>query len=258
MTENNKSIDIFGIQPVGDSIKIITQGSVDGARSFLSRICLPAAEEFGLMLQDIVKQWRMTNVVSMANRAEVKLGSETGHVHPRLVSKIINESSWIDDDQIQSMWAGLLVSACDNTGDDDSNLLFINILTVLTKPQARILNYICENSQKFISVSRLPYANKMIVNLEKLNIVSGTSDFHRLDRELDHLRELGLLSPEGGFEIGTKTDAVVTPSALALNLYIRCQGSKLAADEYFNLKIESQSQNGESEHSSDAEISKTQ
>ena len=48
MNEPDKSLDILGIKPIGNAIESVTTGMVAGASAFLSRICLPAAEEFGL------------------------------------------------------------------------------------------------------------------------------------------------------------------------------------------------------------------
>ena len=42
---DDKSLDILGIKPVADSVNRLTRAAVDGASAFLSRICLPAAEE---------------------------------------------------------------------------------------------------------------------------------------------------------------------------------------------------------------------
>jgi hypothetical protein len=39
-------------KPVEEAVKIATKGAVDGVGAFLSRICLPAAEEFGLLCRD--------------------------------------------------------------------------------------------------------------------------------------------------------------------------------------------------------------
>jgi hypothetical protein len=52
MNQENKSLDILGIKPIGNAIESLTDGFVSGASAFLSRICLPAAEEFGLLLRD--------------------------------------------------------------------------------------------------------------------------------------------------------------------------------------------------------------
>src|SRR5438046_870375 len=70
------------------------------------------------------------------------------HAHPRLVQKIINESSWVEDEFVQDMWVGLLASACTESGNDDSNLVFTNLLSSLTRIQARILNHACVNATK--------------------------------------------------------------------------------------------------------------
>src|ERR1044072_5310214 len=125
-----KSLDILGIKPIGDSISTIVKGTVDGAAAFLSRICLPAAEEFGFLLKDKVSHWRAQNLVRMTEKAERKLASDSGfekrHVHPRLLLLTLEQSSWMDVDEVQEMWAGLLVSSCTEDGTDKSNLIFIN------------------------------------------------------------------------------------------------------------------------------------
>jgi hypothetical protein len=53
-----------GLKPFGEATKILAQGTVDGASAFLSRICLPAAEEFGIVLKDQVRHWRNQNVIT--------------------------------------------------------------------------------------------------------------------------------------------------------------------------------------------------
>ena len=46
--------DLFGLAAYGETLNTLAKGVVDGAGAFLSRICLPAAEEFGLLLRDKV------------------------------------------------------------------------------------------------------------------------------------------------------------------------------------------------------------
>jgi Abortive infection alpha len=153
--DESKSLDIFGLKPYADSVKIATQAAVDGAAAFLSRICLSAAEEFGLLLKDKVSRWRAANAVSIVQKAEKKLNSfpnvEMRHAHPQLVAAVIEHGFWSDDDQVQEMWAGLLASSCTEDGRDDSNLLFISILSQLTRAEATVLNYACKIVEKGIS-----------------------------------------------------------------------------------------------------------
>lgn len=157
MSDESKSLDILGFKPVADSINKVATASVDGVSAFLSRICLPAAEEYGLLLQDVVRAWRASNISEIARKAKEKLeehspdDSNNAHAHPRVVFSILEHGSWNDDDYVQNFWAGLLASSCTDEGDDDSNLLFINLLADLTKLQARILDYVCRIATKLAS-----------------------------------------------------------------------------------------------------------
>ncbi|MDP3259938.1 MAG: Abi-alpha family protein [Thermodesulfovibrionales bacterium] len=167
----------------------------------------------------------------MLKKAEENLlgySSEEGkHAPPRLVADILNKGSWVANEEVQDMWAGLLASACTNDGHDESNLIFINMLGQLTSLQAKILNFGCENAKKTLSKAGwLTSVEPLIVNLDKLQTITGCVDFHRLDRELDHLRNLGLIGHSGfggGFDMNS-TDAEITPTGLALQMYVRCKG----------------------------------
>jgi hypothetical protein len=108
------SLDVLGIRPVGKAVEKVTAGAVDGAGAFLSRICLPAAEEFGLLLRDRVHNWRTQNLLAITQKAEQNLQSSGDGVHasPRLVNRFLEEGSWVEDSEVQEMWAGLLSSSC--------------------------------------------------------------------------------------------------------------------------------------------------
>ena len=72
----------------------------------------------------------------------------------------------------------------------------------------------------------------LVVDLNVLEKITECSDFHRIDRELDHLRSLELI--QGGFDPHS-TSADITPSALALQLYVRSQGYIGSPVDYFGL-----------------------
>ncbi len=242
MGEDSRSRDLLGIKPVADSIKIVTQGMIDGASAFLGRICLPAAQEFGLLLRDRVSNWRELNKVKILQKAEEKLNiqssTEGKHAHPRLIAAILNDGSWEAKEEVQDMWAGLLASACTSNGDDESNLIFISILAQLTSLQAHVVNYACENATKILSAAGwITTASEVRVSLEQLQALTSCADFHRLDRELDQLRNLGLIgygAIGGGFS-SDSTDADITPTSLALQMYVRCKGSNGDPSTYFGL-----------------------
>ncbi len=203
MTDANKSLDLLGVKPIAESVKIVTKGAVDGASAFLSRICLPAAEEFGLLIKERVSHWRTRNLVAISERTQ-KLLTEHGGIgnlqaHPRIINDILEKGSWSPQDDIQNMWAGLLASACTSDGQDESNLLFVNLLGQINAAQARLLNHACVAAEKKLSLDNLLYAESIELTPPQLIELWHDDDLHRIDRELDHLRALDLI--EGGFPL---------------------------------------------------------
>jgi Abortive infection alpha len=238
--QKDQSPDILGIKPIADSVNLAAKAIIDGSSAFLSRICLPAAEEFGLLLQDQVRHWRAGNAARMVATAESLVKSfpdaDKRLAHPRLVAQIIEHGSWTESDEVQRMWAGLLASSCTVDGSDDSNLIFIDTLARLTLIEARILEYACNECTKTLTQAGWITAQEFRMSLEQLQSCSGINDFHRLDRELDHLRTLGLIAK--GFD-QFSTDADVTPSPFALQMYARSNGWIGDPLEFFGLLVPS-------------------
>lgn len=79
MSNEPKKGDIFGLRPFGEATKIVAKGTMEGMGAFLGRICLPAAEEFGLLLRDKVGQWRAKNAACVTAKAESMLEAQGGH-----------------------------------------------------------------------------------------------------------------------------------------------------------------------------------
>lgn len=235
--------DIFGIKPYGETIKIAVEKTAKGVGTFLNAICTPAAVEFGLMLNDKVRYWRLNNIIKMVTKSQGKYTFIDNNlqlkVNPRIGVEIIENASWQDNDVILEMWAGLLASSIDGNGSDDSNLIFINILKSLTCIQCSILNYICKNSNVTYDKNGLIYSESGCkLSMEKLFEIASNRDIIRLDREIDHLRSLELFADEGwlgngnGFQINQEDFTTITlkPSSIALHLYARANGYKVISD----------------------------
>jgi hypothetical protein len=230
--------DLLGIAPVGRAVERVTDSVLRGTDALLGRICLPAAEEFGLLLRDKVSGWRQQNVLSTVTKAQPLLeaaASENRHAPPRLIIESLNHASWADCEEVQQMWAGLLASSCTTDGNDDSNWIFINLLGQLTAVRAGILKTACEAAPKTVQPNGLIGAEALHRTAEELIALTGCADVQRIDRELDHLRVLGLI--QFGFHAGFAKEALadIRPTALALHLYVRAQGSLQSPIEYFGL-----------------------
>jgi len=238
MSDDNEMRDLLGIAPIGRAVERVTDSVVGGAEALLGRVCLPAAEEFGLLLRDKVSGWRQRNTIATVIRAKPLLeaaASDNRHAPPRLIMESLNHASWADNEEVQQMWAGLLASSCTVGGKDDSNWIFINLLGQLTALQALVLKTACELADKVVQANGLIAAGAVFKTADELFALTGCHDVQRLDRELDHLRALGLI--EAGFHGGFAAQplADIRPTPLALHLYVRSQGLLQSPVEYFGL-----------------------
>ncbi|WP_081210947.1 Abi-alpha family protein [Salegentibacter sediminis] len=245
--ENKNSVDLLGIAPYGEAIKISVEKSFEAAQSVLSRICLPAAEELGLMFQDKVRYWRLNNIIKIIQKSEGKMDFESERLtlsaHPRVVKEIMENGSWCDDETLQEMWAGLIASSCDKNDGDDINLLFVNTLKNLTSNQAKILNYICENCQMEVDKNGFIFAEHIDLELDQIHRIIGDEDLHKIDTEFDNMASSELLNGGGlvghasGFAFGDKElKAQLEPSPFAIALYVKSKGFKGTPKEYYNLE----------------------
>ncbi|HUW80507.1 MAG TPA: hypothetical protein VMV54_06375, partial [Acidocella sp.] len=150
-----------------------------------------------------------------------------------LVAAAFEQSSWSDDDLVHSMWAGLLASSCTEDGHDETNLIFMNLMKNLIRDEVILLKYFCENAKVVRSQAGwIGIEGEIVLSAETLLDILGYSDIHKIDLLLDHLRELGLLYQGSGFQFNL-AEALIRPSALALNLYVRGQGYIGSALSYF-------------------------
>ncbi|NQU66918.1 MAG: hypothetical protein HQ510_03145 [Candidatus Marinimicrobia bacterium] len=98
--------------PYEEAITVLAKGSIDGAGAFLKAICLPAADEFGLLVKDRVIYWRAQNAIKIAMKAkrllkDIDISNQSAP--PRIVMEIIEKGSWNSEDYIQNCWAGLSI-----------------------------------------------------------------------------------------------------------------------------------------------------
>ena len=205
---------------------------------FLKALCMPAAEQFGVILGEGLKIWRIKNITPILQDAMAKLekrGSLNNvKMHPRIAIKIIEEGSLIEDPDLQKMWAGIFASSCTEDGTDETNLIFVNILSQLSSSQAKIiaLPFIEGNYNK-----RYQYEGSEYTEIEKeksaLLAYTGLPTWGILERELEHLDGLGL----AGFRTSRSSRDIsifIHYNEAALWLYARCQGHTGSLQEFIS------------------------
>jgi hypothetical protein len=132
-----QTIQESAVSDVGDILK---PDPVDKAADLLHKLAGPIFEEFGAMLADKVRVYRVKNLVSTMQTTERILrdaGLPAKTVPPRLLLPIIENSSIEDNEMLRDMWAGLLGTASQQT--DSVSPSFVETLKQLTPDDARHL-----------------------------------------------------------------------------------------------------------------------
>jgi hypothetical protein len=238
--------DFLGLAPYGEALKLTIEKGFEGASALLSRMCLPAAEELGLMLKDRVRYWRLKNIINIVNRVPGKIGVDNNTlqltVHPRIMNEVMENGSWCDDESLQDMWAGLLASSW-NANGDDANILFTQKLKNITTIQAKVVKIICEQCNVTLHDSGLIEGRNVQLTLDQLINITGCDDVNQLDSELDSLRANELIS-SGVFERGGGFNALdnplvanLRPSAILLHLHAKTQGFSGQLKTFYQSKL---------------------
>lgn len=272
MPEDN-SLDIFGAKPLAKAVEKVTERSVDGISSFFGAICMPAAEEFGLLLKDKIAAYRTKNLEAIAAKTKEKIENQklkpSGDASPQLLRQVIDEASWSADESIQSMWAGLLAIASATRAAADDSIVYTETLKRLTPFQAHLVNRIygdprcCSVKQAgtpksgsaFYPENRLIYTtvdilkqfpgdlgdivaihnatHTVILNDEQMWLLA----ISRFRPQIDALTTLGLLEAVNFITDG-KGGIEAIPSLKGLDFYMRCLGYSIYPLEAFILTLQ--------------------
>jgi hypothetical protein len=217
---------------------ILREFRVAEALAFLNRICPSAVEEVRHLLREGLSNYRVAAAVEIALRAEegfVALPeSENLRIAPRLLVRVLEDGSWAEADWIQQLWAGLLMSSCTVEGRDESNLAFVDLLSQLTHIHVRIFVAACTRTTKFVSgvgrISSRPFA----CTTEEIMKITGSRDLIRIERDLAHLADLGLLEERVKSRFFMAVDeASITPTPMGLQLYARCRGHRGPSQDFY-------------------------
>ncbi len=272
MPEDN-SLDILGTKPLAKAVEKITEKSVDGVGAFFGAICMPAAEEFGLLLRDKVAVFRKKNLESIATKSWEKIGHQklepTGDANPLLLRQIIEDASWTADPSIQSMWAGLLAVASSKSAVADDSLVYTDTLKRLTSFQARLINRIysdprcCSVKQPIAAHSNFAFypENRLIYSVvdvlkqfpgdlsEIVPIANSTHEkilatvndhgiaISRFRPQIEALVTLGLIDEVSFLNHGDE-GVLVFPSFKGLDFYMRCLGFSVYPLEAFIVTLQ--------------------
>ena len=201
------------------------------ALGFLRRLCPWSASEVNHALLERLSNKRVTSAVEIALQAENILLSH-GHVAQPFVSseilvRILEGGSWIEEDWIRRMWAGLLISSCSADGQDRSNLQFIDLLARLTPIHLRIFSFACHRSVEALDAGTSEAALDLYATAAELMEAADSHSFSRIQQTIGQLSSVGLLAESSRpsyVAMSDKSTTRTTPTALGLKMFARCNG----------------------------------
>ena len=217
------------------------------SKEFLSKLFGPTAEYWGDGLKNLFQK-RQENVARIFKNAETKLGgkiNESGEISPRILAKIINEASFVNDELSAEYFGGILASSRSNNNRDDRGAGYINAIEGLSVYQMRthyilymgIKNIFKGSNYQFNLVDR-PKMEIFIPEQTYTNAMDFTSDeLGRVDALYTHtffgLLKAGYIDnfEYGGLDYFKKRyknlpdDGIIfTPSALGVELFLWAHG----------------------------------
>lgn len=196
---------------------------------FLCRLCPSGTEGAIGLLGKELDGARTSNALNIALEAEKQIDASlragSVHCHPKLLTDILREGSWSNDQLLRELWTGLLVSSCTPEGTDRSNSEFVELLVQVTPTQARILAAGCTKARRAGAGTD---SNRIIVTPEQMIQISGNYDLYRSATDVSYLYNFGLIDKVFDFTTYLPKDSFdITPSKLGLELFTRCLGNLL-------------------------------
>ena len=199
------------------------------ALSFVVHIS-PAAEAD--MIQIITNRM---SVERAARAIEISLKAEeiaAGHPGPlrsdvpsHLVLSILEDGSKVEEEQTRRMWAELLASSCHQGADDELNLTYAGLLSKIDAVQMRIFDASCRLAMRVGWEPGLKFHQDLHCSAEDIKKITQIQNLMGIERDLNHLFELGLLEPTDRPILCQQIEQVnMAPKLLALRLYALCKG----------------------------------
>ena len=192
----------------------------------------PAAKDLGMAISDYIKAWRLNNLINISMkferiREEKKLTrNDIRHLSMSVGIPMLEHASNEDDDELQELWANLMVSATRDSNSDeesrDAHKVWTYTLAMMSKSDCILLGTVVENGMAGQNDGAI-YSNPLTQDQvrEAADMPRVTVNIH-----LEHLVSLGLVyrdlrTPmQSGGPMGFEYS--YAPTLLGINLYAVC------------------------------------
>lgn len=212
------------------------------ALTFLSSICPGEAQELRELFLIGLSNARAANAVEIVLEAELFLASHPGaelmRAEPKVMQRIIQDGSWVDEGWIRRLWAGLLTTYCTAGPKVNSDLDLVALFSPLTPVHVMLLKAACIRAKKSFSAGGAVSAQPLELRLQELQTITGIQSVGKLERDIHHLATVGLIEPAARIEsMMAAREVTITPSALGLALFARWYGHRGAVEDFYRAEL---------------------
>ena len=199
------------------------------ALAFLIRICPSAEARILKLITEDLGDEKAIRAIEVGCIAEDLLDEQDeaaiGQVSPDLLLRILEVGSDANDDLIRHSWAGILASSSLAEAEEASSWRCVDLLTQFLPGHIQILTLACTRAAERGWEPGFIFREKIECPTAEVRRLTGIRDSTGIEQDLNHLHHLDLLEPTSkanSFE--QIVDANITPTALGLKLFARCNG----------------------------------
>lgn len=158
--------------------------------------------------------------IASARRSALRHG-----VSAKLVLRILEDGSKVDEEHTRRMWSELLAASCGEDANDVVNLNYAAILSRIDAVQMRIFEAACTLAMQAGWEQGFRFRHDLHRDAEEIKKITHLQNLMAIERDLNHLFELGLVEQTDRPILCELVERVnMTPTFLALKLYARCKG----------------------------------
>ena len=217
---------------------VVREFRLASAMAFIHRIAPEAENAARLLYREGLSNYRMESAIEIALYAEELLGlsgaSTAIRANPTVVLRSLDDGSWAETEWIQHYWGGLLATSCIAGEPDASQMKFVDLLSQLTTIQARIFAGSCNRAAKVVNPLGVVSSRQLTCPAMELMQIADTHDRVHIDRDIQHLMELGLIEKSVKWKFFSQIEeANITPTSLALELFAKCHGHRGKVAEFY-------------------------
>jgi hypothetical protein len=199
------------------------------ALGFLVRVSPQAEAEMIQIITDRMSLERAGRAIEIALRAEeiaaLHHGGIRTDVPAKLVLRVLEDGSKVDEEPTRGMWAELLASSCYEGSNDELNLHYAALLSRIDAVQMRVFDASCRVAARVGWEPGFKFNQDLHCSADDIKKISHLQNLMAIERDLNHLYELGLLEQTDRPVLCQQVERVnMTPTSLALSLHARCKG----------------------------------